>query len=197
MLKNPRQRGWPLPEMICRPRLSRSVTRWRRQHALPCLLPVCATGQVGLGVHMPIWSDIHTGRWIVLNGRYRRRCRGRRRSWRCTRSRPRCQLRDILSRPRCVRITLPIEAVVERNVLLVAFAQLHCRGPLARPRLTRIVTRTAHPGDVRVLRYPAIEVTFRNIWGVLVAGGPLLLDRQESGGTWRRKVQVQVEAQKA
>jgi hypothetical protein len=52
--------------------------------------------------------------------------------------------RDTLSRQRGVRVDLPVEAVVERDTLLVGFAQLHRRCPLARNRRTGVVSRSAH-----------------------------------------------------
>ncbi len=56
-----------------------------------------------------------------------------------------------------VRVALPVLAVVERHVLLVALAQLHGRGALARARLAWRVARAAHI-EHRVLRYPAVQV---------------------------------------
>src|ERR1700731_2012415 len=145
---------------------------------------------------MAVWSHVHAGAWIVLEGRYRRWWRTGRQRWRRL---PRWLLagpvlRDALSRICCVRITLPVPPVVQWHIRLVAFAHFDGRGALARPGFARVVVRAAHVKH-RVLRYPAIKVAFRGLWVVLEASGPLLLDRQESGGACRRPAEVQVEAQ--
>src|SRR3984885_15705979 len=117
---------------------------------------------------MAVWSHVHAGAWIVLKGRNRWWWRtGRQRRWHLPRwllTRP--VLRDTLTRIRCVRITLPVPPVVQWHVRFVAFAHFDGRGAFTRPGLAWIVVRAAHVQH-RVLRYPAIEVTFRYIRIVL------------------------------
>src|SRR5271163_5314536 len=145
---------------------------------------------------MAVRSHVHAGGRIVLESRYRRWWRTwRQRRWCLPRwllARP--VLRDTLPRICCVRITLPVPPVVQRNVRLVAFAHFDSRGALARPGFTRIVARATHIQH-RVLRYPAVKVAFRRLGVVLVARVPLLLGRQESGSACGRPAEVQVEAQ--
>src|SRR3984957_10728644 len=145
---------------------------------------------------MAVGPLVHAGAWIVLKGCYRWWWRtGWQRRWGLPRrllARP--VLRDTLPRVRRVRITLPVPSVVQWNVGFVPLADLPGRGALARPRLARIVVRPTHI-EHRVLRHPAVEVTFRRLRVVLEAGVPLLLGRQESGGAGRRPAEVQVEAQ--
>src|SRR5271163_3177140 len=147
---------------------------------------------------MAVWSHVHAGAWIVLKGRDRWWWRtGRKRRWHLARwllAWP--ELRDTLTRICRVRITLPVPPIVQWNVRLVAFAQFDGRGAFTWAGLAWIVVRATHV-EHRVLRYPAVEVTFRDIRVVLLADSPLLLGRQESGGAWRRPVEVQVEAQEA
>ena len=71
-------------------------------------------------------------------------------------------LRHTLTRQRRVGVTLPVVAVVERDVLLVAFAQLDRRRTLPGLRFARNVAHTTDI-EVRVLRHPAVQLT----------GGPL------------------------
>src|SRR6201999_1412199 len=133
---------------------------------------------------MAVGAHVHSGAWVVFEGRYRRRGRtGRQRRRHLSRrllARP--ELRDTLPRVRRVRIALPVPSVVQGNVRLVALAHLDGRGALARTGLTRIVARPTHI-EHRVLRQPAVKVALRRIWVILETGGPLLLGRQKSGGT--------------
>src|SRR5262249_51272021 len=108
---------------------------------------------------------------------------------------PRIELWDALSGQCRVRVALPVEAVVERDIGLVAFTLLDRRCPLARPSLARVVTRATNGVELRVLRYPAVDQARRPRRGVLEDGRPLLLGREESGRARRRPVEVQLKVQ--
>jgi hypothetical protein len=108
---------------------------------------------------------------------------------------PRVELWDTPPGQCRVRVALPVEAVVERDVGLVAFALFDCRRPLARPRPTRIVACATHRVEGRILRYPAINQARRPRRGVLKDRRALLLSRKKPGGTRRRPVQIQIETQ--
>ena len=62
----------------------RSATCRGQQHRLPCRLLSGVAGQVGLGVHLAVGSDVGPGGRVVLRGGDRRR------SWRCRRRRGWC-----------------------------------------------------------------------------------------------------------
>ena len=135
----------------------------RRQHRLPRLVLRRVLRQVGLRVDVTIGPDVGPGCGVVLGDREyrrrhrrcRRRCSVRRSRWRGRRSR---ELWYPLPGQRGVGIAFPVLAVVERYVVLIAFAHLHRRSALARTGFTRDVAGAADilPG---ILRNPAVEVT--------------------------------------
>ena len=88
----------------------------------------------------------------------------------------------------------PVVAVVERDVILVAFAHRGGRCAFAWLGFTRDVAG-ATDVERRVLGHSAIHVAGRARRVVHVGGHALLLGRQESGGAGRRQVEVQVEAE--
>src|SRR4029077_615193 len=104
------------------------------------------------------------------------------------------QLRNRLSRQRRVGVALPVVAVVEWHVILVALAHLGRRRAFARHGHTGQIARTAYV-ERRILRDAAVELARRPIRVVLQGGGTPLLGRQEPGGAWWWQVEVQVECQ--
>src|SRR5258705_4237898 len=135
--------------------------------------------EVGLGIALTIRADVVAGGRVVRNGGDG--CHGRRRQ-------PRIGARRILRNPltrQCrVGVTLPVVAVVEWDVLLVAFAQLDRRGPFGGIVLAR---NAAHSTDieVRVLRHPAVQLTGGAFRIVPVGGRPPLPDPPGTRVAWR------------
>src|SRR5882762_3029626 len=103
----------------------------RQQHVLPRLVLVGTARQIRLGVGLAVGPDVGTGGRIVFGHRERRR-RQSGGIW-CARR----QLRDRLTGHGRVRVALPVVAVVERDVVLVAFAHRGSRAALAWLRLAR------------------------------------------------------------
>lgn len=91
---------------------------------------------------------------------------------------------------RGVEFALPVEALVEWVVPLVAFGQLEGWDPLARLGLTLngVYARHVHVGSGEDA---AVWITGGSLGINLDGGRPLLAHRQQSGRGWRRQVQVE------
>src|SRR5271156_770992 len=87
-------------------------------------------------------------------------------------------LRHTLAAQRGVRIALPEQAVVERDVLLVAFAHLDRRCALARLGFAGNITNAADI-HIGVLRDTAVQLAVGAVGIVLPHRDALLLHRQE------------------
>ena len=146
------------------------------------------SGEVGLGVVLPVGADVRASGGVVFGDGDRRR--GRR-----VRGGPggaRRRLRNGLTGQRGVGIALPVVSVVQRHVILVAFTHLDRRRSLARASLAGQVAQTAY-GKCGVLWHPAVDIT-GNAVGVVHGGRrPLLSRRQEAGGAGWRQVEIEVE----
>ena len=111
-----------------------------------------------------------------------------------TRRRSGRQLRDVLPGQGGVGVAFPVVAVVERHVLLVAFAHLHRWCALAGHGFTRDVARAAHV-ERRVLRHPAVQVAGRAVRVVLergdrAAAGPAGNPVVHGGGRLRLRLKL-------
>ncbi|VAZ65795.1 hypothetical protein LAUMK40_01925 [Mycobacterium kansasii] len=104
------------------------------------------------------------------------------------------QLRNGLARQCGVRVALPVVAVVERNIALIALTHRDRRGAFAGVADAR---RIANAADVvrRVLRHPAVQVAGGAVGVVLPRRHSALLGRQVAGGARRRQVESHVEAE--